>query len=164
MGSSMARHTCVIWRNVKSFLSSISTEGGDSRRDLASTLLQGVGPRRSRIGQLLPNSGGPFPAANSSSIAGQTRFSGGAAISPGGRVVGIVTNRLVGISPNLEQIRQKLVEPKSNPNVRVAIKMHGVEQGDSLLELINVLDSTLISGLGAEVAIDYAKTTVPTKK
>jgi len=59
MGSSMARHTCVIWRNVKSFLSSISTEGGDSRRDLASTLLQGVGPRRSRIGQLLPNSGGP---------------------------------------------------------------------------------------------------------
>jgi len=54
--------------------------------------------------------------------------------------VGIVTNRLVGISPNLEQIRQKLVESKSNPNVRVAIKMHGVEQGDSLLELINVAD------------------------
>jgi len=61
MGSSMARHTCVIWRNVKSFLSLISTEGGDSRRDLASTLLQGVGPRRSRIGQLLPNSGGHIP-------------------------------------------------------------------------------------------------------
>jgi hypothetical protein len=42
--------------------------------------------------------------------------------------------------------------------------MHGVEQGDSLLELINVLDSTLNSGLGVAVAIDYAKTTVPTKK
>ena len=54
--------------------------------------------------------------------------------------MGIVTNRLVGVSPNLEQIRQKLVEPKSNPNVRVTIKMHGVEQGDSLLELINVAD------------------------
>jgi S1-C subfamily serine protease len=91
-------------------------------------------------------------------------FSGGAAISPAGRVVGIVTNRLVGLSPSLDQIRQKLIESKSNPNVQVIIKMHGVEQGDSLLELINVLDSTLISGLGAAVAIDYAKQMVPTSK
>jgi hypothetical protein len=75
-----------------------------------------------------------------------------------------VTNRLVGISPNLEKIRQKLIESKSNPNFRVTIKMHGVEEGESLLELINVLDTTLIGGLGAAVAIDYAKQLVPSHK
>lgn len=71
-----------------------------------------------------------------------------------GNVVGIVTSRLVGISDKLEDIR------KGAAIAAGSIRLSGVDPNAAILELTNVLDAYLMSGMGAAIAIDYAKTSV----
>jgi S1-C subfamily serine protease len=85
-------------------------------------------------------------------------FSGGAVFNDStGHVVGIINTRLVGISPALDDARKQITRGASMGKVRIL----GVDPNATTLELINVLDQTLISGLGSAVAIDYASAAMP---
>lgn len=86
-------------------------------------------------------------------------LSGGPLISiQTGNVVGIVTSRLIGIGPDLEQIRKQIIAGKEGG---VSMTLLGVDPNDGILKLTNVLDAYLMSGMGAAVAIDYAAVSVP---
>lgn len=69
-----------------------------------------------------------------------------------GHVVGIVTNKLVGITPQLQQMQQDLSAPG-----QAEVSLGSVGLGNATLSLINLLDNYLISGMGGAVAIDPLK-------
>lgn len=70
-----------------------------------------------------------------------------------GKVVGIVSSRLTGVPMDLIALRDKIAKsakengPEAPTNVR----------DKAMLEVINVLDQSLVSGMGGAVAIDYAR-------
>jgi S1-C subfamily serine protease len=67
-----------------------------------------------------------------------------------GRVVGIEDTKVFGISPALDELRNKWQESAH-------IAFSGIDLGGSFTELINNLDQNLISGLGSGVDIEYAR-------
>jgi hypothetical protein len=71
-----------------------------------------------------------------------------------GAVVGIVTNKIAGIGPKLEAMR---VAAKGQPGVTIVVETAGINPVESIVELTNVLDIYLISGMGVGIAIEYAK-------
>jgi hypothetical protein len=73
-----------------------------------------------------------------------------------GKVVGIVTSRLVGISPQLAELRS--VGSKGG-----GAKVDGLSPSEAVVAITNVLDAYLTSGMGAAIAIDYAAASVPRK-
>lgn len=74
-----------------------------------------------------------------------------------GNVVGIVTSRLVGISDDLIKIRNQALNSGT-------VRIGQVSPLDAIVEITNVLDANLTSGMGASVAVDYAKVSLPTKQ
>ncbi len=68
-------------------------------------------------------------------------------------VIGVITNKLGGISQKLSDVRQSIVASQNQGNV----KIFGVDPNAAELELINVLDAFLSAGAGWSVSIDYAK-------
>ncbi len=78
-------------------------------------------------------------------------FSGSPVFGADGRVIGIITTRLVGISPDLAAIRIQL------RNTGGAIILQGADFRTTILGLIDSLDADLVSGLGSAVDISYAK-------
>lgn len=70
-----------------------------------------------------------------------------------GNVVGIVTDKLVGLSPELQNVKNQIKTARRQGSVQIM----GVETNDAMLAIIELLDAHLISGMGAAVAIDYAK-------
>jgi S1-C subfamily serine protease len=82
-------------------------------------------------------------------------LSGGPVISVStGNVVGVVTSKLVGITRELSDMRKTILQTRRQGSVIIA----GVNPNEAIFQLTNVLDAYLISGMGAAVAIDYAKT------
>jgi S1-C subfamily serine protease len=77
-------------------------------------------------------------------------FSGSPIFDSHGRAVGIVTTKVFGISPALMTMRSQL------KSTSATIHFGSVDVGQSLLELTNVLDQNLISGMGTAVSIEYA--------
>lgn len=78
-------------------------------------------------------------------------MSGGPVIhNKSGKVLGIVVSRLVGISSGLQKVRQHIASTRGQGSVLV----QGVDPNAAIFELINVLDSYLMSGMGSSVAID----------
>lgn len=80
-------------------------------------------------------------------------FSGAPIFDKMGRVIGIETTKIFGISPILNELRTKWA-PANNVG---EIILNGGDLVTGLSELINNLDQNLISGLGSGVAIEYAK-------
>lgn len=72
-----------------------------------------------------------------------------------GEVVGIVSTKFVGISPKLEETR---VAARGQPGVTMRVRTAGINPVEAIVELTNILDNFLISGMGGGIAIDYAKT------
>ena len=68
-------------------------------------------------------------------------------------MVGIVTDRLVGLGPELEKAREQITSSRGQGSVEIM----GVNPNEAILALINVLDAYLSNGMGAAVAVDYAK-------
>jgi S1-C subfamily serine protease len=87
-------------------------------------------------------------------------LSGGPLISnSSGKVIGIVTNKLAGITKELDETRNQIIQSTSGQNgVTMTIKMAGMDPLKATLDLINVLDQYLISGMGVAISIEYAKT------
>lgn len=80
--------------------------------------------------------------------------SGGPLISDqNGSVVGIVTERLVGLGPELERTRQQILATHGQGSVSIM----GVDPNQTSLALINVLDRYLSNGMGAAVSVGYAR-------
>jgi hypothetical protein len=69
-----------------------------------------------------------------------------------GEVIGIVDNKIIGITPELESQRAAIMDPRA-PH----IQMGNFDPSKATLDLINILDQSLISGMGVAFAIDYAK-------
>ncbi len=80
-------------------------------------------------------------------------FSGAPIFGPSGKVVAIVNTKVFGISPPLDDMRKKLSETQTHS----AVIIQGVSFAPTMIELVNVLDQNLISGLGTGVDISYAK-------
>jgi len=74
-----------------------------------------------------------------------------------GKVVGIVSSKLVGLSPGLESILQQVSLPQSG-----GIVIGGVNFIPTMKELLQMLNERLISGMGGAVAVDYAKPAIDT--
>lgn len=70
----------------------------------------------------------------------------------GDTVVGVVTSKLGGITPKLDEIRNGI---QSSQATGSQVKFLGVDAPSSIKELIDVLDSFLSAGAGAAVSIDY---------
>jgi S1-C subfamily serine protease len=68
-------------------------------------------------------------------------------------VVGVITNKLGGISKKLDEVRQSIQQTQNRGGVRIM----GIDPNATSLELINVLDSFLSAGAGWAVSIDYVK-------
>ena len=79
-----------------------------------------------------------------------------------GYVVGIVSSRLVGITPALVEIRNQIVAGQQSSGIR--LRLIGVDPNAAILELTNVLDADLMSGMGAAIVIDYASAVLPKTK
>lgn len=73
-----------------------------------------------------------------------------------GNVIGIVNSRLVGISEDLIKIRNQALKSGR-------VQLGEVNPLDAIVEITNVLDANLTSGMGASVAVDYVKASIPTK-
>jgi len=102
-------------------------------------------------------------AINSSTIHVQMPIAKGFSGSPLLRisddtVVGVITNKLGGINPNLNQVRSSIIEGQKQGSV----VMLGVDPNKAMLELINVLDAYLSAGAGWAVSIEHAPP-LPTK-
>jgi V8-like Glu-specific endopeptidase len=69
-----------------------------------------------------------------------------------GNVIGIVSTKIAGITPNLAAARD--VVNASQARIVIA----GVDPNAAIRDLTDVLDQFLISGMGVAVAIEYAKT------
>jgi hypothetical protein len=69
-----------------------------------------------------------------------------------GKVVGIVSSKLVGLSPGLATLLRKISTPQ-----RAVISISGVNFVPTVRDLLQLLRERLISGMGGAVAIDYAK-------
>jgi len=67
-----------------------------------------------------------------------------------GLVVGIVSSRLIGISQELDRVRQQVVATRNSGGVFI----QGANPNASLLEIINVLDNFLMSGMGSAASTD----------
>jgi|GEM_PF-4564654 len=80
-------------------------------------------------------------------------FSGSPLFGPNGHVVGIVTTKLYGISPDLDSLRKQLNQSSAN----VSVVLQGANFATTVISLINTLDEGLVSGLGTAVDIGYAK-------
>lgn len=81
-------------------------------------------------------------------------FSGGPAISDRtGEVVGIVTERLVGLGPELAKAKEQIEATRGRGGVLIL----GVDPNETTLALINVLDAFLSNGMGAALSIDHVK-------
>jgi S1-C subfamily serine protease len=98
--------------------------------------------------------GGPQISAVISQLPVRKGFSGSPIFDAEGKVIGIVTTRLVGISKDLETARQQLNEAKKSGAV---VQMVGVDFGVVTRSLIDSLDSDLVSGLGSAVNISYSE-------
>jgi S1-C subfamily serine protease len=81
-------------------------------------------------------------------------FSGSPIFNQSGKVIGIVSTRLIGISADLDIARKQL---SGKGPVQVTVKMGPTDIGKTFLGLINSLDADLVSGLGSAVDISYAK-------
>jgi S1-C subfamily serine protease len=68
-------------------------------------------------------------------------------------VVGVITNKLGGINPELNAVRQNI---GASPN-RGGVSISGVNPNDTFFKLINVLDNFLSAGAGWAVSTEYAK-------
>jgi hypothetical protein len=68
-----------------------------------------------------------------------------------GHVIAILTNKLTGISPGLDQSR------KSFSASGAVFKMNGASVNDTFIGLIDTLDTQLANGLGAGTGIEDAK-------
>lgn len=75
-------------------------------------------------------------------------------------VVGVITNKLGGISPKLDEVRQSIRATQGQGQVRVM----GIDPNATSLELINVLDNYLSAGAGWAVSIDYIKPLLEKRK
>lgn len=71
----------------------------------------------------------------------------------GDKVVAVVTNRLGGISPKLDEIRKRIQQGKSSGKVTIM----GVDPNESILELVNVLDLYLSAGTGWAISVDHIR-------
>jgi S1-C subfamily serine protease len=80
-------------------------------------------------------------------------FSGSPIFDSHGKVVGIVTTRLVGIAPNLDTIREQMETLIQQKQIVI---IQGANYAETIAGLIDSLDSDLVSGLGSAVSIDYA--------
>jgi S1-C subfamily serine protease len=80
-------------------------------------------------------------------------FSGAPVFSADGKVIGIVNTKVFGISRALSDMRTHLAET----NRRGTISLGPVDLGQSVVELTNVLDENLISGMGSAVSVEYAR-------
>ena len=81
-------------------------------------------------------------------------FSGGPLISNiTGNVIGIVSTKIAGITPGLDAARTSIQKTGGGSGVFLG----GVDPNAAILDLINVLDNSLISGMGTAVAINPAK-------
>lgn len=80
-------------------------------------------------------------------------FSGSPVFDKKGRVVGITDTRLIGINPDLENAE---IQAKQFRNAGGAF-IAGIDFGKTMIDLIDTLDSDLVSGLGSSVDIPYAK-------
>ena len=81
-------------------------------------------------------------------------MSGGPVIhNRSGKVVGIVSTKLVGITNALEKVRDQIP-----PALRSGtLQLQGINPNRTLLDIINVLDNFLISGMGSAVSTDTVK-------
>jgi hypothetical protein len=70
-----------------------------------------------------------------------------------GKVVGIVSTKLVGITGELEKVRDQVTAAQRWSTVR----LQGINPNTTLLDIINVLDNFLISGMGSAVSTDPLK-------
>jgi Trypsin-like peptidase domain len=81
-------------------------------------------------------------------------MSGGPVIhSNTGKVVGVVSTRLIGIGQELERVRQHVVMTRKEGGVFLG----GVNPNETSIEIINVLDNYLMSGMGSAVSTDPIK-------
>lgn len=80
-------------------------------------------------------------------------FSGAPIFAPSGNVVGIVSTKVFGITSALDKVRQGFVATRSHGSVAIM----GVDVPSAFIEVVDVLDQNLISGLGSAVDIGYAK-------
>jgi len=92
-------------------------------------------------------------------------FSGSPLFNSTGQVIGIVSTKVFGISPALDTMRAQFQTAAASGG---SVRMFGVDVGQSLIELTNVLDQNLISGMGTAVSSSYAaamlKATAKAKK
>ena len=79
-------------------------------------------------------------------------MSGSPVFGPSGRVVGVVDTKIFGISVTLDDLRNQWLATVGHGTA----KLFGIDLSQSFLQIINDLDSDLISGLGSAVAIDYS--------
>lgn len=70
-----------------------------------------------------------------------------------GKVIGIVSTKLAGVPLDLYSLRDK-ISASSNQNPPATPSW---ARDQAILEVINTLDQSLISGMGGAVAIDYAR-------
>jgi hypothetical protein len=73
--------------------------------------------------------------------------------------VGIVTNKLGGITSKLGVIRDNLTAGQRQGRVLTL----GVDVNEAMIELVNTLDAFLSAGAGWAVSIDYIKPLVASK-
>jgi len=73
-------------------------------------------------------------------------------------VVGVVTNKLGGINPKLEEVRKSITASQGQGKVLLM----GVDPNQATLELINVLDQYLSAGAGWASSIEYVEPLVVT--
>lgn len=69
----------------------------------------------------------------------------------GDAVLGVITNKLGGISPGLDAVRQKVIGSRGRGGVQIM----GLNPNETFLELINTLDAFLSAGAGWAASIDY---------
>lgn len=72
------------------------------------------------------------------------------------KVIGVVTNRVGGIGPKLEEVRENIDKSKRGP-VIATVMISGIDPNESIKELINVLDRFLSAGVGWAVSIDHVR-------
>lgn len=84
--------------------------------------------------------------------------SGGPVVSiKDGKVIGIINFMPAGIGEKLKNLRENIVQQRKS-GVQVTVKIAGVvDIVDSILELINILDSTISVGIGHSISIDHIK-------
>ncbi len=70
------------------------------------------------------------------------------------KVVGVVTNRLGGISPKLSETREKILQGQKRGG---SVRIMGVDPNESILEVVNVLDQFLSAGTGWAVSIGHIR-------